>query len=160
MRIKKQKNWKDRLLIVIALGLIAVGVYMLIVTFSPLLTSQLINPNNNSTTQLLTDTPEEKITQNRLYIPKIDINLPYATGDASVMENGAWWRQPENGNPADGGNFVLSAHRFIMGLTPQQTLRKSPFYNIDKLKIGDEIVVDYNQKRLTQIGRASCRERV
>ena len=62
MRIKKQKNWKDRLLIVIALGLIAVGVYLLIVTFSPLLTSQLINPNNNSTTQLLTDTPEEKIT--------------------------------------------------------------------------------------------------
>ena len=151
MHIKKQKNWKDRLLIVIALGLIAVGVYMLIVIFSPLLTSQLIDPNNNSTTQLLTDTSEEKITQNRLYIPKIDINLPYATGDASVMENGAWWRQPENGNPADGGNFVLSAHRFIMGLTPQQTLRKSPFYNIDKLKIGDEIVVDYNQKRYVYV---------
>ena len=52
MRIKKQKNWKYRLLIVVALGLIAVGVYMLIVVFSPLLTSQLINPSNNSTTQL------------------------------------------------------------------------------------------------------------
>mgnify|MGYP001689892069 FL=1 len=63
------------------------------------------------------------------------------------MEHGAWWRKPENGNPKDGGNFVLSAHRFIMGLTPQQTLRKSPFYNIDKLTVGDEIVIDYNGAR-------------
>ncbi len=53
----------------------------------------------------------------------------------------------EDGNPADGGNFVLSAHRFIMGITPEQTLRKSPFYNVDRLQNGDEIIVDYNGKR-------------
>ena len=63
------------------------------------------------------------------------------------MENGAWWRAPDSGNPKDGGNFVLSAHRFIMGLTPQQTLRKSPFYNIDKLVVGDEITIDYEGER-------------
>ncbi len=63
------------------------------------------------------------------------------------MEHGAWWRKPENGNPKDGGNFVLSAHRFIMGMTPQQTLRKSPFYNIDKLAVGDEIIIDYEGVR-------------
>ena len=78
---------------------------------------------------------------------EIDINLPYLAGPASVMEHGAWWRKPENGNPKDGGNFVLSAHRFIMGMTPQQTLRKSPFYNINRLDIGDKIIVDYNGKR-------------
>lgn len=151
MKIKSRKSWKDWLIIILALGLIGAGIYMLIIAFSPSLNSQFINPEDNSTTKLLADTPEEKITQNRLYIPKIDINLPYSTGDASVMENGAWWRKPENGNPADGGNFVLSAHRFIMGLTPQQTLRKSPFYNVDKLNIGDEIIVDYNQKRYTYV---------
>ncbi len=120
---------------------------MLITAFTPQLQRQLINPTDNSTTQLLADTPEEKITENRLYIPKIDINLPYNTGGAEVMEYGAWWRKPENGNPADGGNFVLSAHRFIMGLTPEQTLRKSPFYNIDRLQNGDEIIIDYSGRR-------------
>ena len=65
------------------------------------------------------------------------------------MESGAWWRMPENGNPKDGGNFVLSAHRFIMGLTPEQTWRKSPFYSIDRLDVGDEIIIDYDGQRYT-----------
>ena len=119
---------------------------MLVIAISPFISSQTINPKNNSTTQLISKT-ENKITENRLYIPKIDINLPYAVGGPEVMEHGAWWRKPENGNPKDGGNFVLSAHRFIMGMTPQQTLRKSPFYNIDKLAVGDKIIIDYEGVR-------------
>ena len=126
------------------------GVYLLVLIGTPLILSQNINPKDNHTTQLITKT-ENKITENRLYIPKIDINLPYSTGGAETMEHGAWWRKPENGNPKDGGNFVLSAHRFIMGLTPQQTLRKSPFYNIDKLTVGDEIIIDYNGVRYNYV---------
>ena len=126
--------------------MIASGIYLLVLISTPLIMSQTINPKNNSTSQLISKT-KDKITENRLYIPKIDINLPYASGGAETMEHGAWWRKPENGNPKDGGNFVLSAHRFIMGLTPRQTLRKSPFYNIDKLAVGDEMVVDYNGAR-------------
>lgn len=122
------------------------GLYTFTVAITPFILSQTINPKNNSTTQLISKT-ENKITENRLYIPKIDINLPYAVGGPEVMEHGAWWRKPENGNPKDSGNFVLSAHRFIMGMTPQQTLRKSPFYNINRLDIGDKIIVDYNGKR-------------
>ena len=118
---------------------------MLLTIITPLFQSQLIDANNNSTTKRLAQ--NQNITENRLYIPKIDINLPYLTGPASVMEHGAWWRKPENGNPKDGGNFVLSAHRFIMGLTPQQTLKKSPFYNINRLDVNDKIIVDYNGKR-------------
>lgn len=143
---KRPKRWKSRLISVTAIMLIIGGLYTLVITISPFILSQNINPKNNSTTQLISKT-ENKITENRLYIPKIDINLPYAAGGPEVMEHGAWWRKPENGNPKDGGNFVLSAHRFIMGMTPQQTLRKSPFYNIDKLTVGDEIVIDYNGAR-------------
>ena len=135
----------------LALVLIAGGSYTLITVFSPFFRAQLIDPVRNETTQLLATTPEASITEDRLYIPKIDINVPYATGGAETMERGAWWRQPENGNPVDGGNFVLSAHRFIMGLTPQQTIQKSPFYNIDKLRIGDEIIIDYHGKRYTYV---------
>ena len=128
-----------------SLLLLIAGAYLLITSLSPTLISTTINPDDNSTTKLLK--ADRPIDENRLYIPKIDINLPYTAGDETVMEKGAWWRQPGNGNPADGGNFVLSAHRFIMGLTPQQTLRKSPFYNINKLEIGDKIYIDYSGKR-------------
>ena len=128
-----------------SLLLLIAGAYLLITSLSPTLISTTINPDDNSTTKLLK--ADRPIDENRLYIPKIDINLPYTAGDETVMEKGAWWRQPGSGNPADGGNFVLSAHRFIMGLTPQQTLRKSPFYNINKLEIGDKISIDYSGKR-------------
>ena len=140
---KRRKNY---ILPIIAVIMIASGIYLLVLISTPLIMSQTINPKNNSTSQLISKT-KDKITENRLYIPKIDINLPYASGGAETMEHGAWWRKPVNGNPKDGGNFVLSAHRFIMGLTPRQTLRKSPFYNIDKLMVGDEMVIDYNGAR-------------
>ena len=146
----RQKSWKSYILTIIAILMILGGVYLLALISTPLILSQNINPKDNHTTQLIVKT-ENKITENRLYIPKIDINLPYSTGGAETMERGAWWRKPENGNPKDGGNFVLSAHRFIMGLTPQQTLRKSPFYNIDKLTVGDEIIIDYNGVRYNYV---------
>ena len=142
---KKSRKSKSLLTAIIALSMILAGAYMLFTILTPLFQSQFIDTTNNSTTKRLAQT--QTITENRLYIPKIDINLPYLAGPASVMEHGAWWRKPENGNPKDGGNFVLSAHRFIMGMTPQQTLRKSPFYNINRLDIGDKIIVDYNGKR-------------
>ncbi|PID32935.1 sortase [Candidatus Saccharibacteria bacterium] len=144
MEIKK-KRWKNRLLSLVSILMLLGGVYVLYNVFSPMMTQP--NPDNNSTTKLLAETPEESIKENRLYIPKIDINLPYAKGGAGVMERGAWWRSPNSGNPKDGGNFVLSAHRFIMGLTPQQTQRKSPFYNINRLEIGDNIIIDYHKQR-------------
>ena len=133
--------------ILVAAIMILAGLYILAVALTPAIIAPTINPTSNKTVKQLQS--KAAITENRLYIPKIDVNLPYATGSETVMEKGAWWRQPDNGNPADGGNFVLSAHRFIMGLTPQQTLRKSPFYNIDKLETGDELVVDYDGKRYT-----------
>ena len=131
--------------ILVAAIMILAGLYTLAVALTPAIIAPTINPTSNKTVKQLQS--KAAITENRLYIPKIDVNLPYATGSETVMEKGAWWRQPDNGNPADGGNFVLSAHRFIMGLTPQQTLRKSPFYNINKLEIGDKIYIDYSGKR-------------
>ena len=131
--------------ILVAAIMILAGLYTLAVALTPAIIAPTINPTSNKTVKQLQS--KAAITENRLYIPKIDVNLPYATGSETVMEKGAWWRRPDNGNPADGGNFVLSAHRFIMGLTPQQTLRKSPFYNIDKLEIGDKIYIDYSGKR-------------
>ncbi len=148
MRAIQNRSLSRTISLVLGVGLLVAGLYLLWTATNPLIKQQLVDPVDNSTTKLIDDTAN-KISANRLYIPKIDINLPYTTGEADVMEDGAWWRMPENGNPRDGGNFVLSAHRFIMGLTPEQTWRKSPFYSIDRLEIGDEIIIDYDSQRYT-----------
>lgn len=88
--------------------------------------------------------PEEK--DNRIVIPKIGVNIPYGEGAAS-LDKGAEWRWPDRGNPERGGNFIIAAHRFSIQPTPLGTIEKSPFYNIDKLVVGDKIVVDYNGTR-------------
>lgn len=151
MTVRQKHGWGHYLSLVIVFLLIGGGIYILLTTLTPMLSGITIDPDNNSTTQLVTQTKDDVPESPRLYIPKIDVNVSYASGDANVMEHGAWWRMPQNGNPKDGGNFVLSAHRFIMGLTPEQTLRKSPFYHIDKLVLGDELVVDYEGERYTYV---------
>jgi sortase A len=84
---------------------------------------------------------------NRIIIPKIGVNIPYGTNGDVSLDSGALWRYPDRGSPETGGNFIVAAHRFTLAATPAQTAVKSPFYHIDKLDIGDEIVVDYDGKR-------------
>jgi sortase A len=88
--------------------------------------------------------PEE--TGDRIVIPKIGVNIAYGKGEAS-LDSGAEWRMPGNGNPMDGGNFVIAAHRFSIQPTPLATIEKSPFYHIDKLADGDKVLIDYQGKR-------------
>jgi sortase A len=64
-----------------------------------------------------------------------------------VLDNGAWHRHPERGDPEKGGNFILAAHRFELGPTPSETQRKSPLYHIDKVEVDDDIQIDFNGKR-------------
>ncbi len=88
-----------------------------------------------------------KLAEDRLYIPKLKLNLAYATGNQSVLNDKLWHRHPEHGNPAQGGNFVLAGHRFKIGFTPGETLRQSPLYHIDYLQPGDLLYVDYHGLR-------------
>lgn len=83
----------------------------------------------------------------RVIIPKIGVNVPINTGGAEALNDGAWHRFPERGDPVKGGNFILSAHRFEIGLTPGETARKSPFYHIEKMNVGDQVIVDFHKKR-------------
>ena len=89
---------------------------------------------------------DENDLRNRIQIEKIGIEVPFSVGNEQVLELGAWHRHPENGNPEQGGNFVLAAHRFEIGNNPGQTRAKSPFYKIDNLDYGDDIRVFYEGK--------------
>lgn len=86
--------------------------------------------------------------QDRLIIPKIGVSAPIESGDWQVLERDAvWHRYPERGNPVEGGNTVLAAHRYVFGWTPQQVTKASVLYNINQLEIGDSVYVDYRGKR-------------
>lgn len=121
----------------IAIALLASGVYLLSLvgapTVAPLIAMKPIDVKK---------LPAPKKSESRIVIPKIGVDIPYAPGAAS-LDRGAQWRWPDRGNPDRGGNFIIAAHRFSIQPTPMGTIEKSPFYNIDKLVVGDKIVVDY-----------------
>ncbi|MBC7746492.1 class E sortase [Pedobacter sp.] len=127
------------------LGILA-GLYVLLNALSPAISTPFDTPSDTVAKKLTQQQPQ--LDQNRLYIPQINVDVAVVTGptDAS-LELGAWHRKPENGDPKNGGNFVLSAHRFNLGILPSQTRAKSPFYHIDKLKEGDELYVDFEGVR-------------
>ena len=107
------------------IGLIC-GLYLLANTLYPMLPANVNGQSDMITKKLTEQKPELK--QNRLYIPKIAVDVAIVTGvTADTLEGGAWHRKPEQGDPQKGGNFILAAHRFNLGLTPDQTRAKSPF---------------------------------
>lgn len=146
--MKQYRKTGDFVRLAIPLLALACGLYLILNASAPRLLPLVSDKTDVIKNKLATIQPQ--IGQNRLYIPKIDVDVAIVTGyDWRILEQGAWHRHPENGSPNSGGNFVLSAHRFNLGLTPQQTVIKSPFYNIDRIQPDDEIYVDYNGQRYT-----------
>lgn len=129
------------LLVCIMLAIGAGGLYLLVLVLSPVAATY-ISPKPIDVTKL----PAPTISENRIVIPKIGVNISYGEGVAA-LDRGAQWRAPSSGNPKDGGNFVIAAHRFSIQPTPGSTIEKSPFYRVDSLAIGDKVIVDYSGKR-------------
>jgi sortase A len=138
---RKRKPTRSIIISGIALCMLGSGLYMLLLVSTPV-----IMPYIAATSIDPASLSSPKLHDDRVIIPKIGVNIPYGEGEAS-LDNGAWWRYPERGNPEKGGNFILAAHRFEIRPTPQATWEKSPFYRVDQLGTGDEIIVDYNGKR-------------
>ncbi|MBN2100279.1 class D sortase [Candidatus Dojkabacteria bacterium] len=79
---------------------------------------------------------EDGFQNTRILIPEIGLNAPVVEGeDESVMDQGAWHR-PGTGNPIDGGNTVITGHRFRY--LPPNNLT---FYHLDKVEKGDEVIL-------------------
>lgn len=125
----------------VASAFLVAGTYMLSLVFAPV-----AGPLTQMKPINVKELPAPEVAKNRIIIPKIGVNIPYDKGDIS-LDRGAEWRYPDRGNPEAGGNFIIAAHRFSIQPTPQATIEKSPFYNIDKLTEGDKIIVDYGGKR-------------
>lgn len=140
----QQKSRSSRVLnrIVLLVSILSLmgGIYLLILVLTPNIPA--LYPVQEIDVKNMGEPSED-----RIYIPKIGVSVPLATGGAEALEKGSWHRFPERGDPEKGGNFIVSAHRFSLGATPGQTRQKSPFYHIDKLEAGDQIIVDFNGKR-------------
>ncbi|SRR6266702_4681737 len=142
---KKKSRW---FVIVIGIVVIAVAAYVAAVYLAPQLVMVPF-------TGLTVDAINAKIQNSkagqygdRLFLPQINIDVAiHEGGGKSQLDAGAWQRDANLGNPEKGGNFVLSAHKFVLDTTPQWTRAKSPFYNLGKLKEGDELTLDYKGKR-------------
>lgn len=133
-----------RVLVGLSLLPAAVGGYILLLVLPTTVYSP---PASEAVAQAPPPQSTENTRESMLYIPKIELAIPYRTGGPKVLNENAWHRYPERGDPVKGGNFILSGHRFNLGLTPGATKRKSPFYHINKLEVGDKLYVDFEGTR-------------
>ena len=140
----KNNKLKKRLTVIIPVILFLSGLYLLSLVFAP----KLVPYFKSGDVQKAVDTSLPESGNDRLYIPKLGVNAPVRAGNAAVMNNGGvWHRYPELGDPVKGGNFIMSAHRWHTGKTPAETVAQSPFYNMDRMIIGDSLFVDFEGKR-------------
>ena len=151
MRYKYKKgvnkaNSRRRLGVFLPVAGLFTGAYLLVNSFAPA-----VPPELSGQVAKVTETvtaKEPAYDSNRLYIPKLGVDVVIEAGLTNeTLKGEAWHRKPENGSPVDGGNFVLAAHRFNLGVTPLQTNSLSPFYHIESLESGDEIFADYDGQR-------------
>ena len=138
--IRRSGQWQRYGFLALAMILMAVGIHILVLVLSP----KLPLPQIGQSTIDLNTKDDAEDDRNRIQISKMNLEVPFFEGGADSLDKGAWHRYPERGNPKDGGNFILSAHRFTIGLTPAETKLRSPFYKLDDLKAGDDVRIFYN----------------
>lgn len=87
-----------------------------------------------------------ELKQNSLIIPAMLLDQPIHEGPVSqrynILNDGIW-RWPASSTPDKGGNTVLLGHRFTY------TQPKGVLYYLDKVKVGDEIGVDWQNRMYT-----------
>jgi sortase A len=78
--------------------------------------------------------------QNTLVIPSMKLQETIYEGqNVSVLSKGIWHR-PRSSTPENGGNTVLTGHRFTYG-------GPAVLYHIDKVQVGDKITVYWEHKK-------------
>lgn len=134
----KSSKFHIAVLVIIIGVLLGLAAYILLLLLSPK-----IIPNTNSTT---TSPQHQEQKGNRLIIQTVSINAEILEGNENVLDKGVWHRLPAQGNPEIGGNMILTGHSFVWGFTPRQVKERSIFYNLQNIKVGDEIKVKWNEK--------------
>ena len=79
---------------------------------------------------------------NKLVIPKMGVNAMINEGETADTLVKGIWRMPQGSTPADGGNTVITAHRYMYRPPDPRT-----FFLLDKLVPGDTFYIYWEGKR-------------
>jgi sortase (surface protein transpeptidase) len=151
------------------IGILALGIYfwpqvtsVLAPTAQEVAASKTILDTVSNITNIRTANPAVPLTyqprvdpslpvQSKLKIPSIGVNatLQEATYDnyESALKKGPW-RVSDFGTPADREQpTIIAAHRFGYLAWSNLFRRKSSFYNLPKLAVGDTVEIDWGQRK-------------
>ena len=79
--------------------------------------------------------------ENTLVVPGLGMQeVVYEGSGPAALHKGVWHR-PNTSNPTQGSNTVLVGHRFTY------TQPEGVFYHLDKIKVGDSIVLYWNGEK-------------
>jgi sortase A len=141
------KRINNLLLVVI----VAINVYVIFMPFVPKISYWWDTRNKTQeqhlTTQIHKPSPSKNqpapSVVNMLTVPSMLLDQPILEGSIrdqyTVLDKGIW-RWPRGSTPDKGGNTVLIGHRFTY------TNPRGVFYQLDKVKMGDEIGVVWNKQ--------------
>lgn len=139
----------------LSLVIVTLCLYIIVVPFFPNISfwwqsftnSQPALVKANSQSAKKDEASEPIPADNTLVIPSINMQETiYAGAGADTLNQGVW-KRPDTSSPDKGSNMVLAGHRF--------TYRGAAvFYHLDKIKVGDKIVVYWQAKKYTyQVSR-------
>lgn len=138
---KKHRKFVTVLLVLIVSILLVAATYIVWLMLSP--------KTHKSSQQDIQQATDKAIAEDKdmLLIPSVGIKSEISDGDVSILDKGlAWHRLPDRGNPAKGGNTILTGHSFVWGYTPKQVEEQSIFFNLHDAKVGDDIKVVWDKK--------------
>ncbi len=108
-------------------------------TTAPVVTTTLLNFDLTTSTAALPELATSTESY-RLIIPRIGVDMPIVVNEPNEVKGlavGAW-QIPGTASPDNSGgygNMVLSAHRYLYTSGP------NTFFDLDKLQVGDQIIV-------------------
>lgn len=82
--------------------------------------------------------------ETKIVIESTNIEGPIYQGENSLTMDKGFWHFPTSRFPGEKGNVVIIGHRFLH-IPPA----KDTFFNLDKVKIGEEIVVSHSEGSFT-----------
>ncbi|MFH1543243.1 MAG: hypothetical protein ABIE03_01790 [Patescibacteria group bacterium] len=124
------------------IGLISIlaGLYVLYHVFSPEIEYRLDKPDTAKIIRAIEE--QEDLSQNRLIIPSIGVDMEIGT-DRKYLDNGGWIQRLDESNNPD----LIAIHRFGWStLSPDQKMKQT-LYHVDKLNKGDNVYIIWNGEK-------------
>ena len=92
-------------------------------------------------TAVASPSPPPANVANQLVIPAMLYDQPIIEGPTIRALHYGPWRLPTGSSPDKGGNTVIAGHRFTY------TNPRGTFYSLDKVKVGDEIALYWQNRK-------------